>query len=339
MVLFGMQVIAGVSYNCFTFYGKNVDRASTKSLVTLSLYNAVNFSFAVSDLFLKYPTITLMSSKLHMDIHSLHIKTPNSNLNLQLTADWGIRHVMNSRSTMTVPFEFNNMQSREMLSVDIFDILGKLPNLRNSARDHNTRNIWITIKLMDCTLTDFIQFKLKQYATHIDYFPLLNIQYSNEHWYNVAPKVIPSDRSISVLVTGQFDTNNEYICDLSEEGTIQPFVSGALHKPRNETSLLCEIKPVVSSSRKYIPGKDINNWNLCYREYELKILKFVQHQQYLITYSGDIKSNVLIVSENIFAEKSQYSNSQSERADSKRWKNWNGVGEEFYGKYVDGNDF
>ena len=133
-----MQIIAAISYNSLTFYGKNADKASTKSLVQLSLDKAVNFSFAVPNLFLEYPRISLVSSKLQIGIHSLHIKTPNSNLNFHLTVDWGIKYVMKSSSIVTVPIELNSMQSKKMLNVDISDILGKLPNFRKSSREHNT---------------------------------------------------------------------------------------------------------------------------------------------------------------------------------------------------------
>ncbi len=207
----------------------------------------------------------------------------------------------------------------------------------------------------------YIQFYSSKYSKNLQMTPKLSMQFSTETFYKMHPRIVPNNFSTNINVNGNFNLNDSYVCGIApyilhqHNLTRASMVFTLPQKPHNSTDLVCEIPAIRIKLKECSISDDRDNWNRCYSDYILYIMREVNvgidpngHERNTksflpIVYSGKngLNNRIIQVTDHrnfdSFKRSETEWNSQNERKGG--YHGWNGEDHIYFGKQYDPNDF
>eukprot|EP00944_MAST-04C_sp_MAST-4C-sp1_P006663 g6663.t1 len=203
----------------------------------------------------------------------------------------------------------------------------------------------------------FIQFYSSRHGKDPTKKPKLLLKFTSETFLGIDPRIVPNNFSTNINVRGKFNLNHSYACGMSSIVPHKNTMSSVLYtlpqRPHNSTYLVCEIPAIRSNLKVCSRNDDQDNWNRCYSDYALYVLREINvgvnpnaredgSVSFVpLSYSGNKNKRIIQVTDYRNIEHFQRSdaewNSQSERTGG--YHAWNGPLHYYFGKEYDPNDF
>ena len=229
--------------------------------------------------------------------------------------------------------------------------------LQESKNNNFHVNIEISFHNITIGQMSYIQFYSSKFKKGSQMKPCLSLQFTTETFHGIYPRIVPNNFSTNINVNGIFNLNDSYVCGIASYQPHQFNLTSMLftlpQKSYNKTYLVCEIPAIRVNLKMCSIKDDRDNWNRCYSDYIVYIMREVNvgvdpngpektTKSFVpIVYSGPMNHRIIQVTDyrNLkhFLRSNLEWNSQSERKGG--YHGWNGNDHRYFGKNYDPNDF